>query len=77
MVFELTGEPDKIDAFLKMMEGFTILEMCRTGITAMERGGAERTSASFCTLPGTTGDRDDAGPGGTGLTASNSGSQSN
>ena len=40
MVFELTGEPDKIDAFLKMMDGFTILEMCRTGITALERGGA-------------------------------------
>ena len=39
MVFELTGEPDKIDAFLKMMEDFTILEMCRTGITAIERGG--------------------------------------
>lgn len=40
LVFELTGEPDKINAFLKMMEGFTILEMCRTGITALERGGA-------------------------------------
>ena len=40
LVFELTGEPDKVDAFLKMMEGFTILEMCRTGITALERGGA-------------------------------------
>lgn len=39
LVFELTGEPDKIDAFLKMMVGFTILEMCRTGITALERGG--------------------------------------
>ena len=39
MVFELTGEPDKIDAFLKMMDGFEILEMCRTGITAIERGG--------------------------------------
>ena len=39
MVFELTGEPDKIDAFLKMMEDFEILEMCRTGITAIERGG--------------------------------------
>lgn len=40
LVFELTGDPDKIDAFLKMMDGFTILEMCRTGITALERGGA-------------------------------------
>ena len=38
LVFELTGEPDKIDAFLKMMEPFSILEMCRTGITALERG---------------------------------------
>ena len=39
MEFELTGAPDKIDAFLKMMEDFEILEMCRTGITAIERGG--------------------------------------
>ncbi len=38
MVFELTGRPSKIDAFLAMLEGYTILEMCRTGITAMERG---------------------------------------
>lgn len=40
MVFELTGEPEKIDAFLKMLAGYKILEMCRTGITALERGGA-------------------------------------
>ncbi len=39
MVFELTGRPDKIDAFLRMFEGYTILEQCRTGVTAMERGG--------------------------------------
>lgn len=38
MVFELTGNPGKIDAFLAMLEGYEILEMCRTGITAMERG---------------------------------------
>lgn len=38
MVFELTGRPEKIDAFLAMLEGYEILEMCRTGITAMERG---------------------------------------
>lgn len=38
MVFELTGEPEKIDAFLKMFASFTILEMCRTGITALARG---------------------------------------
>ena len=39
MVFELTDKPDKVDAFLRMFEGYTILEQCRTGVTAMERGG--------------------------------------
>ena len=39
MVFELTGKPEKIDAFLKMFDGYEILELCRTGVTALERGG--------------------------------------
>lgn len=39
MVFELTGKPEKIDAFLTMFDGYDILELCRTGVTAMERGG--------------------------------------
>lgn len=39
MVFELTGKPEKIDAFLKMFDGYEILELCRTGVTAIERGG--------------------------------------
>ena len=38
-VFELIGRPDKLDAFLKMFEGYNILEQCRTGVTALERGG--------------------------------------
>ncbi len=38
MTMELTGEPDKIDGFLEVLGPYTILEMCRTGITAMERG---------------------------------------
>ncbi|MEG1873844.1 MAG: acetolactate synthase small subunit, partial [Ruthenibacterium sp.] len=40
MVLELTGEPDKIDAFLDVLSPYRILEMCRTGVTAIERGGA-------------------------------------
>lgn len=40
MVLELTGEPDKIDAFLDVLSPYTILEMCRTGVTALERGEA-------------------------------------
>ena len=39
MEFELIGRPDKLDAFLKMFEGYNILELCRTGVTALERGG--------------------------------------
>ncbi len=39
MVLELTGKPEKIDAFLTMFSGYDILELCRTGVTALERGG--------------------------------------
>ena len=35
---EITGDPSKIDAFVKLMLPFGILEMCRTGIVALERG---------------------------------------
>ena len=39
MIFELTGKPDKIDAFLTMFKGYNILELCRTGVPPLERGG--------------------------------------
>jgi acetolactate synthase-1/3 small subunit len=35
---EITGAPDKIDAFLKLMEPFGIIELARTGLTALARG---------------------------------------
>ena len=38
MCIEVTGEPTKIDAFIKLMIPFGIIEMCRTGIVALERG---------------------------------------
>lgn len=38
LCIELTGDPSKIDAFIKLMEPYGILEMCRTGIVALERG---------------------------------------
>ncbi len=40
MVMELTGDPAKIDGFLTILEQYNILEMCRTGITALARGNA-------------------------------------
>ena len=61
MVFELIGRPDKLDAFLKMFEGYNILEQCRTGVTALERGGMhqhmqkppQEVRAAQLPLPGT------------------------
>lgn len=38
LCIEITGDPTKIDAFVKLMMPFGILEMCRTGIVALERG---------------------------------------
>ena len=38
MCIEVTGHPNKIDAFVKLMLPYGVLEMCRTGIVALERG---------------------------------------
>jgi len=38
MCIEITGDPSKIDAFIDLMKPFGIIEMCRTGIVALERG---------------------------------------
>ena len=38
MCIEITGDPSKIDAFIKLMIPYGVLEMCRTGIVALERG---------------------------------------
>ena len=44
MILELTGDPDKIDGFLQVISAsYKILEMCRTGVTAMERGPAQHS----------------------------------
>ena len=37
---EVTGEPSKIDAFVELMNDYGIIEMCRTGIVALERGSS-------------------------------------
>ena len=40
MCIEVTGEPRKIDAFIELMKPLGIIEMCRTGIVALERGSS-------------------------------------
>lgn len=38
MMLELTGDQDKLDAFLNLMSDFEVLETVRTGITGLSRG---------------------------------------
>lgn len=39
LCIEITGETSKINAFIELVKPFGILEMCRTGLVALERGG--------------------------------------
>ena len=62
LVHWAVGKPEKIDAFLKMFADYTILELCRTGVTALERGGMhqhiqkppQEVRDAQLPLPGTT-----------------------
>ena len=38
LIIELTGKPGKIDAFLDVLSPYPIIELCRTGLTAISRG---------------------------------------
>ncbi len=38
MCIEITGDPNKVDAFIKLMRPFGILELARSGRIAMTRG---------------------------------------
>jgi len=38
MIIELTGAPEKIDGFMDMIDNYKIMEVCRTGVTGIERG---------------------------------------
>ena len=38
MIVELTGAPEKLDGFMDMVTCYDVAEVCRTGITGIERG---------------------------------------
>ncbi len=37
MVLELTGSPEKLNAFLAMLGEYDIIDICRTGVTGIEK----------------------------------------
>ena len=41
LIIEMTGNQDKIDAFVKLLDGYEILELARTGIAGLRRGTEE------------------------------------
>lgn len=38
MIIEMTGNQSKIDAFIRLLDGYEILEMVRTGLAGLTRG---------------------------------------
>ena len=38
LIIEMTGNQDKIDAFIKLLDGYEILELARPGIAGLRRG---------------------------------------
>ena len=38
LIVEMTGDQNKIEAFLSLLEGYEILELARTGIAGLSRG---------------------------------------
>ena len=47
MMIELTGNQQKLDAFVGLLEGFEIKELVRTGITGLTRGRADMLAGEF------------------------------
>ncbi len=43
LMIELTGNQSKLEAFLKLLAGYEILELARTGITGLSRGSKDVT----------------------------------
>jgi len=43
LIIEMTGDQEKIDAFLGLLDGFEVLELARTGIAGLSRGTKDVT----------------------------------
>ena len=38
MIIELTGNQSKLDAFIRLVSDYEVLELARTGVTGLSRG---------------------------------------
>ena len=47
MTLQITGENDKIESLMSLLEDYGILELVRTGLVALERGDGVMTSDIF------------------------------
>jgi len=41
LILELTGNQNKLDAFINLLSGYEILELARTGLTGLSRGSED------------------------------------
>lgn len=41
LIIELTGQQNKLDAFIRLLQDYEILELARTGITGLSRGSED------------------------------------
>ena len=46
MIIELTGSSEKIDGFMDMMSCYDLVDVCRTGVTGINRGDAGISDSS-------------------------------
>jgi acetolactate synthase small subunit len=62
LIIEITGDEDKIDGLLEVLQPYGVLEMVRTGIVAMRRGSkCSSVVSSGNSLSQTAGDDDGDG----------------
>ncbi len=47
LMIELTGNQNKLDAFIGLLDGFDVKELVRTGITGLTRGRADMIGDSY------------------------------
>ena len=52
ILLQIVGNPNKIDAFTQLLDGFDVLEMVRTGPVAIKRSAADAGAADGAALNG-------------------------